>query len=170
MVRWENDNRWRDGITSYIKMKIEINNESSRKCSGRTSAVLSVKKTAEAVGGSEVWKCGCAEGGRKTVPLQKGLSSRSMKRFVDNSASTSNLWKHAKIYWGDNMIKVADETKDVGVAHIASKAALGNRSMMAMFEQAKGKGVVTYSHMQHTKTETKYIRKKGIYLDVLECP
>ena len=70
MVRWENDNRWRDGITSYVKMKIEINNESIRKCSGRPSAVLSVKKTAEAVGGSDVRKCGCAEGGRKTVPLQ----------------------------------------------------------------------------------------------------
>ena len=72
MVRWENDNRWRDGITSYIKMKIEINNESSRKCSGRPSAVLSVKKTVEAVGSSEVRMCGCAEGGRKTVPLQGG--------------------------------------------------------------------------------------------------
>ena len=56
MVRWEND-----GITSYIKMKIEINNENSRKCSGRPSAVLSVKKTAEAVGGSDAQKCGCAD-------------------------------------------------------------------------------------------------------------
>ena len=51
------DNRWRDGITSYIRMKIETNNENSQKCSGRPSTVLSVKKTVEAVGGSEVWMC-----------------------------------------------------------------------------------------------------------------
>jgi hypothetical protein len=81
-----------------------------------------------------------------------------VKRFVDkaDAASTSNLRKHAKICWGDDVIKAADDTKDVDVARgIASKATLGNGSMTAMFERVKGKGVVTYSHTQHTKTETK---------------
>jgi hypothetical protein len=89
---------------------------------------------------------------------ERGSSSRSIKQFVDkaNAALTSNLRKHVKICWGDGVIKAADETKDVGVAHgIALKAALENGSMTAMFEQAKGKGVVTYSHTQHTKMETK---------------
>jgi hypothetical protein len=60
-----------------------------------------------------------------------------VKQFVDkaDASSTSNLWKHAKICWGDDVIKAADETKDVEVARgIASKATLGNRSITAMFE------------------------------------
>lgn len=53
-------------------------------------------------------------------------------------------------------MKAADETKDVKLARgIVAKSGLGNASITAMFERAKGKGVVTYSHRQHTKTETK---------------
>ena len=49
-MRWENDNRWRDGITSFIKTTIETNNGMVR----RPSPVLSVKKTVE--GMLDVWK------------------------------------------------------------------------------------------------------------------
>jgi hypothetical protein len=80
--------------------------------------------------------------------------------FVDkaDASSTSNLRKHAKICWGDEVVKAADETKDLTRARaIVAKSGLGNASITAMFERAKGKGAVTYSHTLHTKTETKYV-------------
>jgi len=53
-------------------------------------------------------------------------------------------------------MKSADDTKDLTRAQaIVAKSRLGNASITAMFERAKGKGAVTYSHTQHTKTETK---------------
>jgi hypothetical protein len=81
-----------------------------------------------------------------------------VNRFFDkaDASSTSNLRKHAKGCWGDEVVKAADETKDVKVARgIVAKSGLGNASITAIFERAKGKGAVTYSHTQHTKTETK---------------
>lgn len=81
-----------------------------------------------------------------------------MNRFVDkrDAASTSNLRKHAKICWGEDVVRAADETKDLKLASgIVAKSGLGNALITAMFERAKGKGAVTYSHTQHTKTETK---------------
>jgi hypothetical protein len=88
----------------------------------------------------------------------KGKSPRQVNRFVDkgDASSTSNLRKHAKICWGDDNVKAADDTKDVKLARgIIAKSGLANASITAMFERAKGKGAVTYSHTQHTKTETK---------------
>jgi hypothetical protein len=81
-----------------------------------------------------------------------------VNRYVDkgDASSTSNLRKHAKLCWGDDVVKAADETKDAKLARgIVAKSGMGNASITAMFERAKNKGVVTYSHTQHTKTETK---------------
>ena len=82
-----------------------------------------------------------------------------MNRFqvVDknDASSTSNLCKHAKICWGDDVVKLADETKDAKLARgIVAKSWMGNASITAMFERAKDKGIVTYSYTQHTKTES----------------
>jgi hypothetical protein len=88
----------------------------------------------------------------------KGKLSRSVNRFVDKGdmSSTSNLRKHAKGCWGDEVVKAADNTKSLEVAHgIVAKSGLGNASITAMFEREKKMGVVTYSYRQHTKTETK---------------
>jgi hypothetical protein len=88
----------------------------------------------------------------------KGKSPRRVNRFFDkgDASSTSNLRKHAKICWGDDVVKSADETKDVTLARgIIGKSGMGNATITTMFERAKNKGVVTYSHTQHTKTETK---------------
>jgi uncharacterized glyoxalase superfamily protein PhnB len=88
----------------------------------------------------------------------KGKSSRHVNRFVDkgDASSTSNLRKHAKICWGDDIVMAADATKDVKLARsVVAKSGLGNASITAMFERAKDQGAVTYSHRQHTKTETK---------------
>ena len=88
----------------------------------------------------------------------KGKSSRSVNRYVDKSdvSSTSNLRKHAKICWGNDVVTAADETKDLTHARvIVAKLGLGNTLITAMFERVKGKRAVTYSHTQHTKAETK---------------
>ena len=83
-----------------------------------------------------------------------------MNRYIDKSdvSLTSNLCKHAKICWGDDVVKAADETKDLmHVQAIVAKSGLGGASITATFEVAKVKGAVTYSHTQHTKTKTKYV-------------
>ena len=88
----------------------------------------------------------------------KGKSPRLVNRFVDkhDAKSMSNLRKHAKKCWGEDVVKAADETKDINLARgIVAKSGLGNPKITAMFERVKGKGAVTYSHTQHTKTETK---------------
>jgi hypothetical protein len=88
----------------------------------------------------------------------KGKTPRCVNRFFDkgDASSTSNLRKHAKKCWGDDVVKLADETKDVNLARdIVAKSGMGNAMITTMFERKKSKGVVTYSHTQHTKTETK---------------
>ena len=53
-------------------------------------------------------------------------------------------------------MKAVDATKDVKLARsVVAKSGLGNASITALFERAKNQGAVTYSHRQHTKTETK---------------
>jgi len=67
----------------------------------------------------------------------KGKSLRSVKCYVDKSdvSSTSNLHKHAKICWGDDVVKAMDEMKDLVHAQaIVVKLGLGNASITAMFE------------------------------------
>jgi hypothetical protein len=80
-----------------------------------------------------------------------------VNRFLDkgDASSTSNLRKHAKLCWGSDVIAAADSTRDVELAtEVVAKSGKGNESITAMFERV-GKGKVTYSHMQHTKTESK---------------
>jgi hypothetical protein len=63
------------------------------------------------------------------------------------------MHKHAKICWGVDTVKAASEAKDVTDA----REVLANSkdgSIAAAFK-VKGKGKVSYSHKQHTKTQTK---------------
>ena len=60
-------------------------------------------------------------------------------------------------------MKAADEAKNVTVAQEAVVGGiLANGSITAAFER-KGKGKVTYSHRQHTKTEAKYVTSFSRY-------
>ncbi|KAG1857367.1 hypothetical protein DFJ58DRAFT_659107, partial [Suillus subalutaceus] len=82
---------------------------------------------------------------------------KGVHRYLDkkDAKSTSNMQKHAKICWGEETVKLADETKNAQEAcTIISGAKDG--SITASFERT-GKGKVTYSHRQHTRTETKYL-------------
>ena len=76
---------------------------------------------------------------------------------MKDAKSTSNLQKHAKQCWGTEAVEAINGMKDVSEAQ-KSIVGLGhkNGTITAIFERA-GKGKVTYSHRQHTKTETKFV-------------
>ena len=85
-------------------------------------------------------------------------NGRLVRRYLDtgDAKSTSNLRKHVKICWGEDVMAEADKTKDVHAARDAvSKMKLGNGSIMEAFEHVANKGRMTYSHRQHTTTESR---------------
>ena len=78
-------------------------------------------------------------------------------RFLDtkDSRSTSNLHKHAKSCWGNEVVSAADDAKNA--EEVRTKIVpnyLQDGSITAAFEK-KGKGNITYSHHQHTRQEMK---------------
>ncbi|OJA08026.1 hypothetical protein AZE42_10848 [Rhizopogon vesiculosus] len=86
----------------------------------------------------------------------KGCKVR-IRRFLDkkDARSTGNMRKHVKICWGEEVLQAADEAKNAEEVRMKIvPSVLRNGSIMASFER-KGKGQVTYSHWQHTHTETK---------------
>jgi hypothetical protein len=63
--------------------------------------------------------------------------------------------KHARTCWGEEVVKAADDAKSCDIARESIiNGILTNGSITASFER-KGKGKITYSHRQHTKTKTK---------------
>lgn len=95
----------------------------------------------------------------------KGRHGRLVNRYLDttDARSTGNLRKHAKLCWTEATIRAADGTKNLGLAKDAVRKSescgdkLRDTSLTAMFEHLSNNGNVTYSHRQHTKTETKYV-------------
>jgi hypothetical protein len=86
-------------------------------------------------------------------------NGRYVCRYLDktDAKSTSNLRKHAKVCWGEEAVAAADATKDVRAAREALTGEKKNDgSITAVFDRI-AKGNVTYSHRQHTKTESRYV-------------
>ncbi|KAF9226860.1 hypothetical protein BS17DRAFT_655325, partial [Gyrodon lividus] len=80
-----------------------------------------------------------------------------IQRYLDkrDATSTSNLQKHSKKCWGTEVVAAADGAKDVDKVRMKIVGGgLCNGTITALFEQ-QGKGKVTYSHRQHTCSETK---------------
>jgi hypothetical protein len=80
-------------------------------------------------------------------------------RYLDTTDAklTSNLRKHAKICWGEDVVATANETRDV----LAAREALGKMKMkdgliLKAFERV-AKSKVTYSHRQHTIMESQCV-------------
>ena len=80
-----------------------------------------------------------------------------VRRYLDTSdaKSTSNLRKHARVCWGVEAVAAADETHNMGAALDLIKTHKDG-SIVAAFER-KGKGKVTYSHRQHTTTQSRCV-------------
>ncbi|KAG2747584.1 hypothetical protein P692DRAFT_201716450, partial [Suillus brevipes Sb2] len=69
--------------------------------------------------------------------------------------STGNMRKHVKACWGEEILQMADQARNAKEVHgKIVKNFLRNGSITTAFE-CKGKGKVTYSHHQHTRTETR---------------
>lgn len=63
--------------------------------------------------------------------------------------------KHAKVCWGDDAVAAADATKDLeGAREVLAESKLRDGSITAAFARI-GKGKVTFSHCQHTKTQAR---------------
>ena len=79
-------------------------------------------------------------------------------RYLDTGdvKSTSNLRKHAKICWGEETVGAADQTRDIDAAHEALKK-IKDRSITEAFERVAKKGKLSYSHRQHTTTESRCV-------------
>jgi hypothetical protein len=87
----------------------------------------------------------------------KGRNPQIVSWFLDkkDAKSTGNLWKHAKVCWGNEMVQAGDNMKDVVAAWEAvQKNQLKDGLLTAAFERL-GKGKALYSHHQHMETELK---------------
>ncbi|EDR14413.1 uncharacterized protein LACBIDRAFT_306233 [Laccaria bicolor S238N-H82] len=85
-------------------------------------------------------------------------TSRHVRRFVNtkDAKSTSNLRRHAVKCWGEDNVNAA-RSRPADEIHKATKGGSVSGSIMAAFEQ-QGKGKVSYSHRQHTRTETSLMK------------
>ncbi|KAG0706542.1 hypothetical protein DFH29DRAFT_798253, partial [Suillus ampliporus] len=108
---------------------------------------------------SHVFKC-----------LAKGCKQH-VQCFLDkgDAKSTSNMTKHIKSCWGESVYLAAQDAKTTATAHTTVvQGVLQTGSITSSFER-KGKGKVTYSHRQHTKTETKN-KGRDCTLMKMGCP
>ena len=80
-----------------------------------------------------------------------------VRSYLDTTVakSTGNLRKHARACWGIETVAAADETRTIGAVFDALKKAKDG-SITEAFEHV-GKGKVTYSHQQHTTTQTRCV-------------
>lgn len=87
----------------------------------------------------------------------RGKNGRYVRRFLDtgDAKSTSGLRRHAKNCWGDEAVAAADGTQDLeGARVVLLKTKLRDGSITAEFERI-AKGKISYSHRQHTSTESR---------------
>jgi hypothetical protein len=90
--------------------------------------------------------------------IQCRARTRFVRRFLDkgDAKSTSNLRRHAKVCWGEEVVAAADGTRDISTARTAIQNCKSvDGSITAAFRRL-GKGTVTYSHRQFTKVEAWY--------------
>jgi hypothetical protein len=86
----------------------------------------------------------------------KKSCSKTIRRYLDtrDSTSTGNMHRHTKKCWGTDILTLAMATANVRDAR-ESLAKSKDGSIAEAFK-VKGKGKATYSHRQHTRTETRY--------------
>jgi hypothetical protein len=84
-------------------------------------------------------------------------NGRMVRRYLDtgDAKSTSNLRKHAKVCWGVETVAEADEKRNLGAALDGLKK-FKDGSITEAFERT-GKGKATYSHRQHTTTQSRCV-------------
>jgi hypothetical protein len=89
-----------------------------------------------------------------SIAARKVVNSVSAVSLTRGAGSTSNLRKHALSCWGEDSVAAVTGSANIKDARESVKSIKESGSITAAFEK-KGKGKITYSHRQHTKTETK---------------
>jgi hypothetical protein len=117
--------KWKSPIYAFYEPIPEVDHENGRRC--------------------HVFKC--------SSPSCK----YKCRQYLDkgDSNSTSNLRKHVKVCWGEDVMKAAEEARDVDVAREQIVGSVIRTGSITMAFKRKGKGKVTYSNRQHTKSETR---------------
>ena len=97
----------------------------------------------------------------------KGCKQRT-RRFLDkkDAGSTGNLRKHAVSCWGEAAVSAVTDLSSIKDARETVKGIKETGSITSSFKK-QGKGI-TYSHRQHTKTETKCARVLSFVQEVDE--
>ncbi|KAF4618847.1 hypothetical protein D9613_009691 [Agrocybe pediades] len=86
-----------------------------------------------------------------------GVNARIVRRFLDkgDAKSTSNLKRHAIRCWGETLVEQAMKAANVeSIREGLKDAKLVDGSITAVFKR-NGKGKITYSHRQHTASQTR---------------
>lgn len=82
--------------------------------------------------------------------------AHTVRRYVDKrDRSTGNMRKHALACWGEEAVARAMETADDSEARKVVVQSLLQTGRISTYFARKKKGAVTYSHMQHTREETR---------------
>ncbi|KAI4293804.1 hypothetical protein K525DRAFT_291831 [Schizophyllum commune Loenen D] len=93
--------------------------------------------------------------------FNKGCKKK-VRRYLDTNdkVSTSNMIRHAQSCWGQEAVSIAQSHGNAtdARAKVAEPLKVSGKITAAFARQGKGK--VTYSTRQHTKTETKYTLMK----------
>ena len=87
----------------------------------------------------------------------RGKDPQLVRRYLDmkDKASTGSLRAHATKCWGKEIVQSASAAKDIPSAWQAlGKAVMRDGSLSAIFERT-GKGKLMYSHVLHTREETR---------------
>lgn len=83
-----------------------------------------------------------------------------VQRYLDTTDrnSTGNLRKHAQLCWGDEILRGEDACGDLDSARAGLERVREKKdgSLTVAFKW-KGEGVVTYSHCQHSRAQTRFI-------------
>lgn len=91
--------------------------------------------------------------------MGRGRNGRYVRRYLNttDATSTSNLRRHAKICWSEATVEAAGKTTDVRAARaVLAKSIMRDGSITAAFERV-AKEKVTFSHRQHTRTESRWV-------------
>ncbi|TRM62977.1 hypothetical protein BD626DRAFT_403599, partial [Schizophyllum amplum] len=82
---------------------------------------------------------------------------QTVRRYLDTGdrVSTGNMTRHAQRCWGEDAVKVAASygTVERALEKVAKPMKISGKLTTAFAQQGKGK--ITYSTRQHTRTETK---------------
>ena len=92
----------------------------------------------------------------------KGQHGRHVRRYLDtgDAKSTRNLRCHAKICWSEEAIEAMSQTKNVHTAQEAMAKATSKYGSITVVLERAGKNKATYSHRQHSMTESRYVPQK----------